>query len=156
MNRVLSLVILTTLLLSFAACSSTKPPTNAAVQGNKIIATLKDLSTMYGKKNLPGFMNLIAPGYQDRKEFAASVESVFSRYDTVQFTVQYTRMFITVADKGMTKATFNWDSNWETKGGSIQKNSGRATFVFEPKDGTLFSIDGKNPFIPQAVEAPKP
>lgn len=154
MNRVLALVALTALLLG-AACSSTKPPTAAAVQGNRTIATLKDLSTLYAKKNLSGFMNLIAEGYRDRKEFAASVESVFSQYDTVQFTVQYTRMYIMVEEKGNTKATFNWDSSWETKGGSTQKNSGRATFVFEPKTGTLLSIDGKNPFIPQAVEAPK-
>ena len=156
MNRVLSLVALAVLFLS-AACSSTKPPTVAAVQGNKTIAALQDLSTLYGKKNLSGFMNLIAADYRDRKEFAAAVESVFSRYDMVQFTVQYTRMYILVEEKGNTKATLNWDSSWETKGGSTQKNSGRATFVFEPKAGTLLSIDGKNPFIPQAVgEAPKP
>jgi len=155
MNRLRSLATLTVLLFSVWACSSTKPPTPAAVQGNKVINTLKDLSTLYGKKS-PSFMNLIAPGYPGRKEFSAAVESVFSRYDTVQFTVQYTRMYIAIEEKGMTKVTFNWDSSWETKGGSIQKNSGRATFVFEPKEGTLLSIDGKNPFIPQAVEAPKP
>ncbi len=156
MNRLVSLVALAVLFVSLSACSSAKPPTPVALQGNKVITTLKDLSTMYEKKNLSGFMNLIAAGYEDRKGFSSALESVFSKYDTVQFTVQYSRMFITVADKGMTKATFNWDSSWEMKGGSVQKNSGRATFVFEPKDGTLLSIDGKNPFLPQAVETPKP
>ncbi len=155
MKRLFSLVTLTVLLLNFTACSGAKPPTAAAVQGNKTIATLKDLSTMYGKKNLAGFMKLVASDFPDRKGFSTAVESVFSRYNTVQFTVQYTRMFITVADKGMTKATFNWDSSLEAAGGSIQKNSGRATFVFEPKEGTLLSIDGKNPFIPQPVETKK-
>ncbi len=156
MKRLFPLLIVAGLLAILGACGSTKPPTAATVQGSKAITTLKDLSVLYGKKNLPAFMDLIAAGYPERKDFAASVESVFSRYETVQFTVQYTRMYITVEDKGMTKTTFNWDSSWETKGGSIQKNSGRATFVFDPKEGKLLSIDGKNPFIPQTVEAPKP
>ena len=157
MNRLFSrIALLTALLLLFAACSSTKPPAPAAVQGSKVITTLKDLSTMYGKKNLPGFMNLIAPDYKDRSGFSSALESVFSKYDTVQFTIQYTRMFISIEDKGMTKATFNWESGWGAKGGSLLKNSGRATFLFEPKDAALLEIDGKNPFIPQPVEAPKP
>jgi hypothetical protein len=152
MNRLFSLLAAAILLTTLSACGGAKPPTAAAAQGSKAITTLQDLSTLYGKKNLTGFMNLIAPGYPGRKEFSAALESVFSRYDTVRCTVQYTRMYITIADKGKTKATFNWDSSWEAKGGSIQKNSGRVTFVFEPKEDTLLSIDGTNPFIPQTVE----
>src|SRR5574340_430138 len=74
MNRLLSLVALTILLLHVAACSSTKPPAPSAVQGSKVITTLKDLSTMYGKKNLPGFMSMIAAGYKDRKDLSSAVE----------------------------------------------------------------------------------
>ena len=155
MKRLIPLIALLAVLAVLGACGSTKPPTTAATQGSKVIATLRDLSTLYGKKNLPGFMNLIAPAYQGRKEFSATLESVFSKYETVQFTVQYSRMDIFIDAKGTTKVTFNWDSSWETKGGSIQKNSGRGTFQFEPKNGTLVAIDGKSPFLPQAIEAPK-
>ncbi len=156
MNRLFCMVALTALLLNFTACSSTKPPAPSAVQGSKVITTLKDLSSMYGKKNLPGFMNMISAGYKDRKGFASAVESVFSKYDTVQFTVQYTKMFIAIEEKGATRVTFNWDSSWESKGGGVLKNSGRVTFSLDPKDGTVLAIDGKNPFIPQAIETPKP
>ena len=71
----------------------------------------------------------------------------------MEFTIQYTKMFIMIEDKGMARATFNWDSGWQTAGGSILKNSGRATFVFDTKDGRLVLIEGKNPFLPQAIES---
>jgi hypothetical protein len=109
---------------------------------------------MYERKNLPGFMRLISDTFKERQSFSASIQAVFSKYETVQFTIHYTKMYVTIEDKGMTKATFNWDSTWETQGGSVLKNSGRATFVFEPKEGKLVSIDGKNPFLPQSIEAP--
>jgi hypothetical protein len=63
-------------------------------------------------------------------------------------------MVILIEEKGMAKATFNWDSDWQTAGGSLLKNSGRAAFVFEAREGKLLTIDGKNPFIPQAIETP--
>ncbi len=147
-------LILLLSLSSLSACSSKKPPTPAALQGNRTIAMLKDLSTRYEKKDLAGFMNLISSAYKDRKEFSAALQAVFAKYETVHFTVQYSKMFILVpADKGPTRATFNWDSDWHTTGGSDLKNSGRATFVFDPGDSRLASIDGKNPFIPQEIES---
>ncbi len=154
MNRFFALLVIVVFLISAPACSTTKPPTPAAVQGNNTVTALKDLSNMYGKKNLAGFMSLISNGYKDRKEFASAIEAVFAKYDVVHFTVQYSKMFIMVADRGPTRATFNWDSDWHTAGGSDVKNSGRATFVFDPKDAKLVSIDGKNPFLPQAMETP--
>ena len=36
------------------------------------IATLKDLSSMYEKKNLSGFMRLVSDNYKERQAFAAS------------------------------------------------------------------------------------
>ena len=154
MTRLYSLLFIAALLFTASACGSAKPPTAPATQGNKVIASLQDLSSMYGKKNLSGFMRLISDGYKDRQELSAALEAVFAKYDTAQFTVQYSRMYITVEDKGMTRATFNWDGSWETKGGSVLKNSGRATFVFDPKDARLVSFDGKNPFLPQPAETP--
>lgn len=153
MRRILSILAVTALLVFAAACSSKKPPTPAALQGNKTIAVLKDLSGMYEKKDLAGFMKLVSGSYKDRKEFSAALEAVFAKYEMVHFTVQYSKMFILVADKGPTRATFNWDSDWHTAGGSDVKNSGRATFVFDQKDSRLVSIDGKNPFIPQEIES---
>ncbi len=154
MKRFPSLLVVGLLLIYAPACSSTKPPTPAAIQGNKTITALKDLSSMYEKKNLAGFMSLISDDYKDRKEFAAAIEAVFAKYEVVHFTVQYSRMFITIADKGPVKATFNWDSDWRTAGGGEVKNSGRGAFVFDRNGDRLVSIDGKNPFIPQVVEGP--
>ena len=152
MNRFFALTAFIILFVTASACSTSKPPTAPAVQGNKVIATLEDLSSFYGKKNLDGFMSRIDGTFKDRQAFAASIQAVFSKHETVQFTVQYTKMFITIDDKGTTRATFNWDSGWETTGGSILKNGGRVVFVFEPKEAKVTAIEGKSPFIPQVVE----
>lgn len=152
MNRLISALVLTVFFVSVSACSSAKPPAPETVQGNKIIASLKDLNSFYNKKNLAGFMNLVADTFKERKEFADAVGAVFSKYETVQFTIQYTRMFIMIEDKGMARATFNWDSGWQTADGSMLKNSGRTTFAFDPRDAKLVLIEGKSPFIPQAIE----
>ncbi len=155
MNRILSFLTLTVLLFSAAACSGTKPPTQTAVKGNSVISALRDLSHMYEKKNLPGFMNFVSDNYKDRQTFSTALASVFTKYETVRLTVQYTKMIIMIDDKGATRAIFNWDSEWQTAGGNVQKDGGRVTFVFDPRDSKLASIDGKNPFIPQPVETRK-
>jgi len=154
MNRIAFLLTITLLLFTTAACSGKKPPTQAAIKSDGIINTLRDLSHMYEKKNLPGFMNSVSDSYKDRQAFASSLEPIFAKYENVRFTVQYTKMLIMIDEKGMNKAVFNWDSEWQTAGGSVQKNSGRVTFVFDPKDSKLVSFDSKSPFIPQAVETP--
>ncbi len=152
MNRIPAYLIMVLLLFTGSACSAKKPPEQSAVQGNKAIAALQDLGKNYEMKNISAFMAHIANTYADRQPFAASLEAVFAKYETVRFTFQYTRMLITVEVNGTTKLAFNWDSEWQTAGGSVQKNSGRSTFAFEPREAQLVSIDGKNPFIPQAAE----
>jgi hypothetical protein len=154
MNRILTVLTITVFLLTTAACSEKKPPTQSAVKGSSVISVLRDISHMYEKKSLPGFMNSVSDNFKDRKALSAALESVFHKYETVRFTVQYTKMIIMVDVKGTARADFNWDSEWQTAGGSIQKDGGRVTFVFDPKDGKLVSIDGKNPFVPQPVEMP--
>jgi hypothetical protein len=154
MSRIVSLFAVITLLFLSTACSGKKPPTQAAIKSNGVISTLGDLSHMFEKKNLPGFMNSVSDDYKDRQAFSSSLEAVFNKYETVRFTVQYTKMIIMIDEKGITRAAFNWDSEWQTAGGSVQKNGGRVTFVFNPKDSKLVSIDGKNPFIPQTVTTP--
>lgn len=155
MNRLLFALAAAVILCSAPACSSTPPPSPAGVEGNKIISALRDLSGMYKEKNHSGFMSMISGRYPEREAFAGAIRSVFTRYQTVQFTVQSTKMFITVEDRGASRASFNWESSWESPGGSILRNSGRATFVFEAKEAKLISIDGKNPFIPQQIEQGK-
>jgi hypothetical protein len=155
MIRLFSVLAVAVIFCCAPACSSTPAPTPAGMEGNKVIDALKDLSSWYGKKNYSGFMSLISDDYPERQVFAASIESIFTKYKTVQFTIQYTNMFITVEDRGMTRAAFNWDGSWESPGGNTVKNSGRVTFVFEPKEARLVAIDGKNPFIPQQVDPGK-
>jgi len=154
MNRIVFFLLLSSLLLSVAACSSKKPPEQSAILGNKVISTLQNMSHAYENKDLSAFMGQVANSYKDRQDFMKSLESVFAKYETVRFTIQYTKMLITVEYKDTTKAAFNWDSEWQTAGGSVQKNSGRSTFVFDPRETRLVSIDGKNPFVPQPAETP--
>jgi hypothetical protein len=154
MNRMFPVLTLTLLLLFSSACSENKPPTQAAVIGSTVISTLQDLSHMFEKKNLPGFMNMISDNFTDRQAFIGSLEAIFSKYDAVRFTVQYTKMLILIDEHGGTKAQFNWDSEWQTGGGGIQKDNGTVTFLFNPKDGKLLSIEGRNPFIPQPAQMP--
>lgn len=154
MSRILFFLLALSLLFTAAACSAKKPPEQSAIQGNKVLSTLQDMSRTYEKKDLSGFIAQIANSYKDRQAFVKSLESIFAKYETVRFTIQYTKMLITVEYKDMTKAAFNWDSEWQTAGGSVQKNSGRSTFVFDPRETKLVSIDGKNPFIPQPTETP--
>ncbi len=154
MNRILFFLLVSSLLLNAAACGTKKPPEQSAIQGNKVISTLQDISRTYEKKDLSAFMAQIANSYKDREAFVKSLEPIFAKYETVRFTIQYTKMLITIEYKDMTKVSFNWDSEWQTAGGSVQKNSGRSTFVFDPRDTKLVSIDGKNPFIPQSAETP--
>ena len=155
MRRILFVLLLLALLLTVAACGGAKkPPDQSALQGNKVILALQDMSRAYEKKDLSAFMGQIASSYKDRQAFVTSLESTFVKYETVRFTIQYTKMLITVEYKDVTKAAFNWDSEWQTAGGSVQKNSGRSTFVFDPRETRLVFIDGKNPFIPQPVETP--
>ncbi len=154
MNRVVSLFAVAMLLFLASACSTAKAPTQAAVKGNDVITTIRDMSHMFEKKNLPGFLNSLSDAFKDRAAFSASLEDVFKKYETVRVTPQYTKMIIMVDEKGVFRADFNWDSEWQTAGGSVQKNSGRVAFVFDPKDGKVASIDGKSPFIPQPAENP--
>ncbi len=154
MNRFVSLFALTALLLFSSACAEKKVPNQAATKGAEVVNTLRDLSHMFEKKNLAGFMNSISDNFKDRQTFSQSIEDVFKKYETVRFTVQYSKMLIMIDEKGASRADFNWDSEWQTGGGSVQKNSGRVAFVFDPKDGKLASIDGKTPFIPQPAENP--
>jgi hypothetical protein len=90
----------------------------------------------------------VSDGFRDREAFAKSLNAVFAKYDTIRFNIQYTKMLIMIEEKGQIRTAFNWDAEWLAAGGALQKNGGRVTFVFDPGNFKLLSIDGKNPFVP--------
>ena len=154
MKQLFTFLAITALLFTTSACSGKKPPEPAAVKSKNVLSALRDISKAYEKKDLSSFMDNVAPGYQDREAFSKSLAVVFLKNETIHFNIQYTKMLITVEEKGPIKATFNWDGEWLAVGGTTQKNGGRVTLVFEPGSFKLMSIDGKDPFVPLPVEMP--
>lgn len=154
MNRILSLLAITALLFTSSACGGKKPLEQSALKSKNVLSVLRDMNVAYEKKDSASFMANVSPVFQDREPFSKSLSAVFSQYETIRFNIQYTRMLIMVEEKGPIKATFNWDAEWLAAGGTLQKNGGRITLVFEPGSFKLVSIDGKNPFIPQQGELP--
>jgi hypothetical protein len=152
MNRPLSLLAITMIIVSFAACEAKKPPEQAAVKSKNVLTALRDLGRAYEKKDLASFMADVSPNYRDRDALSTSLAVVFSKYETIHFNIQYAKMVIMVEEKGRIKTAFNWDAEWLAGGGTAQKNGGRVTLLFDPENFKLLSIDGKNPFVPQPVE----
>jgi hypothetical protein len=154
MKQLFALVAIAALLLTTSSCSTKKPPDRSAVQGRNVLSALRDIRSAYEKKDVSSFMDVVAPDYQEREALSRSLADVFSQNKTIHFNIQYTKMLITVQEKGPIKATFNWDGEWIAVGGTTQKNGGRVTLVFEPGSFKLMSIEGKDPFIPQPAEMP--
>ena len=152
MNRMLSLLAVTALLFTASACGGKKPPEQTAVRSKNVLSALRNISAAYEKKDLSSFMANVAPAYRGREALSNSLAAVFSKHEAIHFNIQYTRMLIMVEEKGLIKASFNWDGEWLAKEGTTQKNGGRVTLVFEPESFKLVSIDGKNPFVPQPGE----
>jgi hypothetical protein len=148
MIRVLSVLTILSLLLTSTACSSKKPLDASALKSKNVLSVLKEMSASYEKKDLRTFLSDVSDGFRDREAFAKSLNAVFSRYDTIRFNIQYTKMLIMIEEKGQIRTAFNWDAEWLAAGGALQKNGGRVTFVFDPGNFKLLSIDGKNPFVP--------
>ena len=149
MNRILSLIIAVLMFLSAVACSKKTPPTQAALQTQGALLTLRDLTGAYENKQLSSFMDKVSKDYPNRQAFSQSVANIFTKYDTIRFTVQYTKMVVMIDEKANMKMTFNWDGEWQTTGGKIVKDGGGVSFFFDPKGARLLSLEGKNPFIPQ-------
>ena len=148
MNRILVLLIATTLLLTATACSEKKLPAVAAAKSKNMLTVLRELDNTYQKKDLAGFMAQVAPLYPDREALSSSLTAVFSKFETVSLNIQYTKMLITIEEKGKVRTTFNWDGAWHKAGGDVQKDGGRVTLIFAPGDFKLLAIEGKSPFVP--------
>jgi len=149
MNRILSLIFAVLMFLSAVACSKKTPPTQAALQTQGALLTLRDLTGAYENKQLSSFMDKVSKDYPNRQAFSQSVAGTFTKYDTIRFTVHYTKLVVMIDEKANMKIRFNWDGEWQTTGGKIVKDGGGVSFVFDPKGARLLSLEGKNPFIPQ-------
>ncbi len=154
MHRVLPLTLLAIFLLFAAACSSKKAPDQSAVQSKNVLSVLRDMSRSYENKDLDAFLSDVSPAYAGKAEFAKAVAAVFGKFETIHFSVQYTRLIILLEYKGPIKATFTWEGEWLMSGGGVVKDGGRVTLVFDPGTVKLISIDGKNPFLAQPGETP--
>jgi len=148
MSRILSLAAVLLLLFTATACSAKKQPDQTAIRSKNIMLVLRELSASYEKKDHSAFMADVSASFRDREAFAKSLTVVFAKYGTIQFNIQYTKMLIMIEEKGQIKTSFNWEGEWLAAGKAPQKNSGRVTFVLDPGNFKLQSIDGKNPFIP--------
>lgn len=148
MNRILSIIVTAILLFGLSACAEKKPPQPAAYQGKKVLSAVRGLEHAYEKKDLGGFMDLISKEYADRESLEGAVKQTFSKYESIRFTFEGTKMLVMVPDRGNIKASVNWDGEWRKAGGDLLKNGGRVTLVFDPKAFLLLSIEGKNPFVP--------
>ncbi len=153
MHRSLPIIVLTALLCSSLACSSKKAPEQSFVQSKSVLASLREMSRTYEKKDLDSFLSDVAPAFPQRADFAKSLTAVFEKYETIHFNIEYTRLIILIEQKGPMKATFTWNAEWSRAGGAV-KDGGRVTFVLDQDSFKLLSIDGKNPFLAQPGETP--
>jgi len=96
----------------------------------------------------------VSPTYRDREAFEKSLSTVFAKYETIQFTIQFNKMIITIDSINQAKATFTWEAEWRSAGGLTVKDGARGTLIFDQKDNKLVALEGKNPFIPQPGTTP--
>jgi hypothetical protein len=153
MKRSASLIILLAFLVLLSNCGAKKPPEPAAVKSKNILSGIRDMDAAYEKKNFAAFFSAVSPDFHDRAGFEKSLKAVFAKYERITFNIQYAKMVIFVDQQGQMKTSFTWDAEW-TSGGTIVKDGGRVTMVFEPANYKLTAIDGKNPFLAQPSETP--
>jgi len=153
MNRILSPIALIALLFT-SACGAEKLPDPSAVESKSVLSELRDMRRAYERKDRGAVMTEVSDSYKDRQDLSTALSAIFSKYETVRLNIQYTKMVITIEEKGIARATFNWDGEWTAHGGNAQKDGGRVTMIFEAGSLKLLAIDGKNPFVPQPGETP--
>ena len=146
MNRTLSALIVSCLLLTLSACA-TAPPKQAALQGESVLTAMRGLTRAYESKDIDLFLEKISPPYAEKQSLMQTTAMVFSKYQTIRLKVHYTKMLIMAEDRGNIKATFTWEGEWQTSGGKTHKDGARTTFVFDPKEYKLLAVEGKNPFV---------
>jgi hypothetical protein len=153
MKRSFAAAITLLLALMISSCS-TVPLGKAGLQGESVLAAIRDLTGAYERRDLDTFMDKISSAYPDRAGFGKSVEKIFSTYQAIHLKLHYTKILVMVQDKGNIKATFTWEGEWQTTGGKIVKDGARVTLVFDPGTYKLLGIDGKNMFFPSENPTP--
>jgi hypothetical protein len=148
MYRALNFLVMMALLVTLTACGEKKTPDPAAIQGKNIISVLKAMNGAYEQKDLKAFLSDVTNRYPNRDAFAKSLAGVFEKYQTIRFTIQYSKMLITVKERSVIRVSFNWDAEWINTKGLSQKDGGRVTLVLDAGSFKLVDMDGKNPFIP--------
>ena len=154
MRRLVTLFFSIAFLMALVACSSKKLPEQTAVKSKNILTSLRELAQAYENKDLNAFLSGISDQYRDRDAFTKSLTGVFAKYENIHFNIQYTRMILLIGQNGQIAATFTWDAQWQTAGGTSVRDGARVTLIFEPKNNKLLSIEGKNPFLAQPGESP--
>src|SRR5512143_2001430 len=132
MNRIPALFAVFAVLIFFPACSSKKPPEQAAVKSKNVLSVLRGMNKAYEQKDLDAFMSDVSASFPGRPAFTKSVTEVFAKYDTIPFNIQYARMLILIEDKGPIRATVTGDAEGLTTKGGVLKDGGRVTRVFDP------------------------
>jgi hypothetical protein len=143
------------LILSFLASSCAKAPLGkSGLQGEITLSAVRDLTGAYEKRDLDAFMDRVSPAYPGRDALQKSVGTVFATYRTIHFRIHYSKMLVTVQEKGNIKTTYTWEGEWQSAGGKIVKDGARVTLVLDPGSYKLVGIEGKNPFV--LAENPSP
>lgn len=146
MQRIFLIFPLLSLIVFSAACSK-KPPQPPALIGGEVLSSLRSIAAAYEKKDLDVFMSGISRDFAERNQLRRSLSGVMGRYDSIRFSIQYTKMLVMTDEKTGTKVSFTWDAEWR-RGSKTLKDGGRVTFVFDNKGELLKAIEGRNPFIP--------
>jgi len=154
MNRMLSSLAVIILITTASACNPKKPIEQTEYKTKTVLGVLKDMDKYYEKKDLDSFMSDVSMSYADRNAFAKVLAAVFSKFESIHFNIQFTKMIIFIDPTSKIKVSFTWDADWTAAGETSVKDGGRVTLIFEPGDFKLISIDGKNPFLAQPGETP--
>jgi hypothetical protein len=119
-------VLLFSLLLVLVSASCGKAPLGpVGLQGDNVLAAVRDLAKSYERRDLDAFMEKVSTAYPDRESFRTSVEKVFASYQTISFKLHYTKMLVMIQDKGNIKTTFTWEGEWKSSEG---RRTGDARF----------------------------
>jgi hypothetical protein len=154
MKRRIALSIFLSLFILSFACSSTKTPEVSLDSSKSVLGVLRAMKQSYESMNLDAFLSYVSDAFPGRTAFAKNLGGVFSRYSTINFTINYAKLIVIVDKDGTVKPTFTWDAAWVGANGSVVKDGGRVTLVFDAAGTSLVAIEGRNPFLAQPAEAP--
>jgi hypothetical protein len=153
MKRLFTFISVVCVMSVLFSCGKT-PLGPVGLQGENVLAAVRDLAKAYERRDLDTFMEKVSTTYPDREAFQTSVEKVFATYQSISFKLYYNKMLVMIQDKGNIKATFTWEGEWRSSGGKIVKDGARVTLILDPGAYKLLAIEGKNPYLPSDKPIP--